>query len=92
MGHYWVQGTAVLIEAENRVAALDAYRAQLGAGDIACSTGEHCDAVRYRRYANPWLHAQMMAQERTTHADHTAGGDSGSAPASGHDGAASDEF
>jgi len=63
MPHYWIQADCVLIEAPHIQAAYQQYRDLLSRYQIACSQGEHCDAMRYCREVNPEKCLMLLAKQ-----------------------------
>lgn len=63
MGRYWVQADCVLIEADDPGAAIAEYRRLLAAFHVACSTGQHCDALYYTKATNPEQYGRLMAKQ-----------------------------
>ena len=64
MGKYWVQADAVLIDADDPVAAIAKYRQLLARFEIGCSTGQHCDALRYVKQHNARRYDQLMSKQQ----------------------------
>ncbi len=69
MGKYWVQADAMLIEADEPVAAIAEYRRLLACWDIACSMGQHCSALQYLKQVNPARYAHLMSQQQRGNRD-----------------------
>ena len=72
MGKYWVQADAVLIDADDPIAAIAEYRRLLAGCEIACSTGKHCAALQCVKQGNPTRYAHLMSQQQCLPDDSTA--------------------